>query len=75
MIPVRPFLQPFYCERCRSREEHLVTFLSYNPETQMVSFLAECSECEEEEVYGFTASLPIHVWNKITPVEDEIILN
>lgn len=59
---------------------HIVQFMEYNPTTNTVSFMATCEECEEEseedkDIIGFTASLPAPEWDKITPIEDNLIFN
>lgn len=80
MIPVQPFTFIFPCERCRCETPHIIQFMSFDAEKHIVNFMATCEYCEEEadddnEIVGFTASLPVSEWNKITPLADEIVLN
>lgn len=81
MIPVQPFIADFYCQRCRDVKNHTVLFMSFIADTQVVNFMAICCDCEEEaedydeEPVGFTASMPASEWDKITPLDDEIIVN
>ena len=80
MIPVQPFTSIFFCERHRCETPHIVQFMSYDPKTNAVNFMATCEECDEEviddkEVIGFTASLLATEWDRITPAEDNLVLN
>lgn len=80
MIPVQPFVSEFFCQRHQCQMIHDVQFMEYDPATNTVTFMATCEECEEEaeddkEIIGFTASLPAPEWDKITPLEDNVIFN
>ena len=77
---MQPFTAIFYCERHRCNLPHVVQFMNYDTKTNAVSFLATCEECEEEaeeneDIIGFTASLPAPEWDKITPGEDNPSFN
>ena len=80
MIPVQPFTALFFCERHRCDMPHIVQFMSYDKESHIVNFMATCEECDEElqhveAIVGFTASLPVREWDKITPEVDNPIFN